>query len=32
MEIAKNATTTLTGLRIGTAKRGTFAKMKADLL
>ena len=32
MEIAKNAIETLTALRIGTAKRGKFAKLKVDLL
>lgn len=32
MEIAKNATETLTALRTGTAKRGSFTDLKADLL
>ena len=32
MKIAKNATETLTALRAGTAKRGTLADFKADLL
>jgi hypothetical protein len=32
MEIGKNATETLTALRTGTAKRGTLADLKADLL
>ncbi|NEU77018.1 hypothetical protein PI95_032105 [Hassallia byssoidea VB512170] len=32
MEIAKNATDTLTALRTGTAKRGSLTDLKADLL
>lgn len=32
MEIAKNATETLTALRTGTAKRGSFTDLQADLL
>jgi hypothetical protein len=32
MEIAKNATETLTALQTGTAKRGSFTDLKADLL
>lgn len=32
IEIAKNATETLTALRAGTAKRGTLGDLKADLL
>jgi hypothetical protein len=31
-EIAINASNTLNALKLGTAKRGTFADLKADLL